>query len=146
MDLDKLYCDIDDFVINYPKNQKEISFKTSSGRGGKNHMGLAELMTIVVLYHSSQFKNFKHFYFFLIEHHKKDFPKLLSYSRFVEWMPYLLIPLTHFLQTKMGLCNGVSYIDSTSTSVRPIMSVPDLFLASLSLVSSLDRCKKLARQ
>jgi len=117
MDLEILYSNIDDFIINYSTLHKEISFEKINTRGGIARMGLAELMTIIVMYHSSHFKNFKHFYFFLLEHHKKDFPKLLSYSRFVDWMPYLLIPLTHFLQSKMGMCNGISYVDSTSISV-----------------------------
>jgi hypothetical protein len=47
-------------------------------------MELAELMTIAVLYKSFQSKNFKHFYFYLLKHHKKDFPQILSYSRFAE--------------------------------------------------------------
>lgn len=117
MDLETLYSNIDDFVINCPKNSKEITFIKQSTKGGIPRMGLAELMTIMVLYHSSQFKNFKHFYFHLKDHHLHDFPKLISYNRYVELIPCLLIPLTHFLQSKMGQCSGISYVDSTSIKV-----------------------------
>lgn len=116
MNLEKLYCDIDDFVKSIPQNQLQIT-KQNSKRGGRARMNLTELMTIAVLYHSSQYKNFKHFYFYLCTHHKKDFSKILSYTRFLDWMPYLLIPLTQFLQSKMAICDGKSYIDSTPISV-----------------------------
>ena len=43
--------------------------------------------------------------------------RLLSYNRFVELMPSMLIPLTVFLCTQQGKCTGISYIDSTSIKV-----------------------------
>ena len=51
-------------------------------------MSDAEMITILVLFHSNTFRNFKHFYLFYVCRELKDeFPNLLSYTRFVERMP-----------------------------------------------------------
>jgi len=46
------------------------------------------MITILVLFHSNTFRNFKHFYlFYVCREPKEEFPNLLSYTRFVERMP-----------------------------------------------------------
>ncbi|WP_298949318.1 hypothetical protein [uncultured Alloprevotella sp.] len=46
------------------------------------------MITILVLFHSNTFRNFKHFYLFHVcRELKEEFPHLLSYTRFVERMP-----------------------------------------------------------
>jgi ISPg3, transposase len=51
-------------------------------------MSDAEMITILVLFHSTTFRNFKHFYlFYVCREPKEEFPNLLSYTRFVERMP-----------------------------------------------------------
>ncbi len=88
LDFTELYCSIDDFTKILANNQQfQVSFSKSK-RGSKAQMSLSEIMTIIVAYHSSNFKNFKAFYFYILSERRSDFPKLLSYSRFVEWMPY----------------------------------------------------------
>jgi hypothetical protein len=42
---------------------------------------------------------------------------MVSYHRFVELMPAALVPLCGYLQSRMGRCSGVSFIDSTSLKV-----------------------------
>ena len=59
-------------------------------------------MTILILFHSSSFRNLKHSYLFVRTHMQKDFPHTVSYNRFVE------------LQRKVwDKCTGISFIDST---------------------------------
>ena len=50
-----------------------------------------------------------------VENLKKNFPPhLLSYTRFVERMPRVAIPLLLFLKLAlMGECTGITFIDST---------------------------------
>ena len=119
MDATKLFCDIDDFTkeLEVANDSQLIVYRSHKKRGIKPQMSLSEMMTIVVLYHASNFKNFKSFYFYLSNEKNQCFPSLLSYSRFIEWMPYCLLPLTKFLQTKMGESTGINYIDSTSLTV-----------------------------
>jgi len=81
-------------------------------------MSDAEMMTIVLLFHQSNYRTFKHFY---KEHVTKflsrEFPHLLSYSRFVFLMKGLFIPLFAFLHHHRGAITGISYIDSTKLQV-----------------------------
>jgi hypothetical protein len=126
MDITTLFCDIDDFVKDL-KNNSDSSLMISYGkskRGKEPQMHLSELMTIITWYHSSGFKNFKTFYFYLLQNKKSEFPRIISYNRFVEWMPYCLIPLCSFIKTRMGEVTGISYIDSTSISVCKNIRIP----------------------
>ena len=51
-------------------------------------------------------------------HYQKDFPNLVSYSRFVGLIPRALHPMLMFLTTtRMGKNSGISFIDSTSLMV-----------------------------
>ena len=126
MDLTQLFCDIDDFVkaLAQQNNSFLLISKGKAKRGFPPQMSLAELMTILVLYHSSGFKNFKAFYFYLRLNLRGEFPKLLSYSRFVEWIPYCLLPVSAFLKTRMGKVTGISFVDSTSISVCRNIRIP----------------------
>ena len=45
---------------------------------------LSEIMTIVVLFHSSGFSHFKAYYHYMLAYHRSEFPNLVSYNRFTE--------------------------------------------------------------
>ena len=78
----------------------------------------SEIMTVLVQFHSSHYRDFKAYY---CEHVcvylASEFPALPSYQRFVEWMPRTLIPLTLYLVSLLGACSGVSFCDSTKIAV-----------------------------
>jgi hypothetical protein len=81
-------------------------------------MSLSELLTIMVYFHQLGFRNFKSFYLGYVQVHlRKEFPKMLSYSRFVQLMPHLVTPMSVYLQSRYGTCTGISFIDSTSLVV-----------------------------
>lgn len=119
MDLVQLFCDLDDYVkaLNTSSCKNLLITCRKTPRGIAPRMSLSELMTILILYHSSGFKNFKVFYFYLLEKHRSDFPQMLSYKRFIDWIPYCLFPVTDFLKRRFKPCSGISFIDSTSLSV-----------------------------
>jgi len=96
------------FLINQAQCEK---------RGTKNFLNMSEVMTIIVAYHQSNFKHFKAYYHYLLFAHRKDFPKLLSYNRFVELFSSALLPLCAYLNFRKGKTTGISYIDSTSITV-----------------------------
>lgn len=48
---------------------------------------------------------------------QQAFPGLVSYQRFVEWMPSALLPLCAYLRSYFGNCTGISFMDSTSLKV-----------------------------
>lgn len=75
-------------------------------------------MTILIAFHQSAYRNFKWFYTHWVCRHWRDaFPGLVSYNRFVEWMPSVFIPLCAYLRHCFGRCSGISFIDSTSLKV-----------------------------
>lgn len=75
-------------------------------------------MSIFILLHQSDFRTFKHFYQDHVrEHLKKEFPKLISYSRFVYLMKNLFIPLFAYLLHYKGKLTGISFVDSTKIQV-----------------------------
>jgi len=52
-----------------------------------------------------------------MRHLRSEFPDLVSYNRFVELMPSVLIPLCFYLYQQKGTATGISFIDSTSIAV-----------------------------
>lgn len=72
----------------------------------------------MVLFHASGFRTFKGFYLQdMLKQGWRDFPKLVSYNRFVELMPTTLAPLAAYLETRFGECRGLSFVDATSLAV-----------------------------
>ena len=75
-------------------------------------------MTIAVAFPGSGFRTFKEFYTLcVLPHWRRAFPNLVSYSRFVELMPWCLMLLCGFLHTRQGDCTGIAFIDSTPRAV-----------------------------
>ena len=117
MDILPLFCDIDDFCLLFEPLWRRKLLETRQ-RNRPSTLCLSEVMTIVVLFHASSYRNFKAYY---TEHVMKRyawaFPRLVSYQRFVELMPSALVPLCGYLQTRKGECSGISFVDSTSLAV-----------------------------
>lgn len=113
LDITTLFCSVDDFwksfEIVWYKNH--LSYK--SPRGPQCGLSMSEIMTIIILFHQSNYRNFKYFYLFLYENHKKEFPKMPSYSRFVTLKKSVLVPLYAYLYKQKGIVTGISFIDST---------------------------------
>ena len=81
-------------------------------------MSLSEIMTILIKFHQSYYRNFKRYYLnHVCVYWRGEFPKLPSYHRFVEWMPSTLLPLCVYLKRCFGSCIGVSFIDAISIKV-----------------------------
>ena len=82
-------------------------------------MSTSEIMTITVLFHIYGIRTFKHFYISYVQKHmQKEFPKTVSYNRFVELMQSNILPLTLYMKTAcLGNCTGISFIDSTPIRV-----------------------------
>ena len=117
MDILPIFCDIDDFCLLFEPLWEQRLLATRQ-RHRPSALCLSEVMTIIVLFHASSYRNFKAFY---TEHVMKQwpraFPRLGSYQRFVELMPSALVPLCGYLQSRKGRCSGISFVDSTSLAV-----------------------------
>ena len=50
-------------------------------------------------------------------HLTDEFPDLLSYNRFVQVMPRIVVALCAYLQHCYDTCTGLSFVDSTAIAV-----------------------------
>lgn len=117
--LEELFCPIDDFCLNFePVWRKQLISSGKPCRDRKKRLKLSEIMTILVSFHTSGCRNFKTFYIKVVSQYWQDaFPNLVSYQRFIEWIPSTLVPLNVYLQSRLATSRGIGFIDSTSIKV-----------------------------
>jgi len=114
----ELFCKVDDFCKRFvPLWTRKLLAARAMVRQRARSLIISEIMTIVILFHRARYRDFKHFYFSMLYHWKKEFPGLPSYQRFVEWMPSALIPLGAYLKSRLGRCTGISFVDATALAV-----------------------------
>ena len=83
----EIYCMADDFCKEFAKVQEKymVEDKNHKHRNKPNRMSDAEIMVILILFHSGGFRCFKHYYKeYVCKHLIHLFPKRVSYNRFVE--------------------------------------------------------------
>lgn len=116
MDWEMLFCDVDDFCMHFEPvwRQRQIA---DHRRKRSRRLTPSEIMTILIAFHASNARTFKHFYLNLRSQNKAEFPDLVSYGRFVELMPTVLVPMTAYLQSRFGEVTGISFVDSTKLAV-----------------------------
>jgi len=118
--LTKIFCEIDDFMQEFEEeyNKKLISEGESKVKGN-SRLTMSEVMSILVYYHNYGNRTFKDFYIKTVQKVLKPyFPKLVSYNRFVELIPSVLIALIAFLKLKrLVISNEITFIDSTKIAV-----------------------------
>ncbi len=116
-----LFCRIDDFYLAFEAFLTSRSLqddKPIETRGRPRSLHDSEVMTIIIAFHQSGFRTFKHFY----EKHVcvywcAEFPNLVSYSRFVQLKNEVLELLMIYLYLQRGECSGISFVDSTRLRV-----------------------------
>jgi hypothetical protein len=114
-----LYCSVDAFWQRFePRWERELLASGQRRRRRATRLHPTEILTILILFQQSGYRTFKGFY---LEHVqvqlRQEFPRLVSYTRFVDLMPRFLVPLAVYLHIQRGECTGISFIDSTSLAV-----------------------------
>jgi len=116
----ELFCDVDDFCkVVLPIWQNRLLTSGAMQRRRKSSLSISAIMTILIYFHQSHYRHFKassteH----VLKHLRSEFPGLVSYTRFVEWIPAVLVPLCVYLRTAcLGRWTGISFIDSTALAV-----------------------------
>jgi DDE family transposase len=114
-----MFCDIDDLCKWFePLYMRRLLQSGQRQRTRQTALALSEIMTLIVCFHSSHYRDFKHYYTeYVATHLRPYFPALVSYSRFVELMPRAVVPLCGYLHTRKGRCTGITFVDSTSLAV-----------------------------
>jgi Transposase DDE domain len=119
MDMLRLFYDCDEFCREFVPHLR--TYQIAEGEKSQirhSTLSVSEVMTILILFHTSGFRNLKTFYLHHIcLHLTLAFPQRVSYSRFVELEAEALLPLAAFLTTRLGRCTGLSFIDSTPLKV-----------------------------
>jgi len=124
-DLTYLFCSVDDFWQWFEREQKGHLVDCGKPKTGPEpELSVSEMMTIVILFHQSNYRTFKHFYSFVGQHLRKEFPKLISYSRFVHLTKKLFVPLFAYLVYRKGSVTGIAFVDSTSIAVCRNKRIP----------------------
>jgi Transposase DDE domain len=114
MDMVTMFCEIDDFCRSLlAREHPQLPARSGQQKGRGRGLSLSEVMTIVVFFHVSHYRTFKHFYQGrMLTQGRAEFPSLPSYNRFVELIPMTLVPLCSFMQTRKGQPTGIQFIDS----------------------------------
>lgn len=117
--LEEIFCVIDDFCKSFEKEQsKRLLPKPDRKRNKECRLSLSEIIMILIMFHFSHYRTFKDFYInCILLRHRNDFPKLVSYNRFVELMPITFMPLVVFILACSGEKTDKYYIDSTKLPI-----------------------------
>lgn len=117
--LEELFCSVDDFCKRFePRWKRQLLGSGLQRRNRPRRLSLSEIMTILIAFHQSCYRNFKTYYQEKVQTEWAGaFPRLVSYQRFIEWVPETLVPMCAYLCSCFGSCSGISFMDSTALSV-----------------------------
>ena len=117
--LEELFCTVDDFCQAFEPSWRKRLLKVGlHARERARQLSLSEIMTVMIAFHQQRYRTFKDYYTkHVCCYWQTAFPALVSYQRFVSWMPSALLPLCAYLRSCFGKCSGISFIDSTSLKV-----------------------------
>ena len=116
------FCEFDDFCNAVRAEWKAMLLSNSKAAdrqyGPEGGLADSEIMTVLVLYHSSRFKNFKTFYNgIVLGLLRACFPGAPCYERFIALTSRVWTLLVFFLASRMGRKTDIYYIDSTPLPV-----------------------------
>ncbi len=109
MSLLELFVSVDDFCqIFMPVWEKKLIADGSKKRCRTGQLSISEMMTIIIYFHQSRYRNFKAYYTeHVCQQLRGEFPNLVSYERFVILMPSVFGPLSAYLKSLYGNCSGI---------------------------------------
>ncbi len=126
MSLLSLFCDVDDFWQAFQPYWHGVTL-TPAGRQRVRapRLSPSEIMTILLRFHQSHYRTFKAYYTEYVRTQlSSEFPDLVSYQRFVELTPTVIVPLLAYLQQCQGACTGISFVDATAIKVCHNKRIP----------------------
>ena len=126
MSLLKLFCNVDDFWQVFQTRWSGTMLTPGAGqRVRATRLSPSEIMTILIHFHQSHYRTFKAYYTeYVLIHCQSEFPALVSYNRFVELTPAVIVPLSAYLQQRQGNCTGLALVDATAIKVCHNKRIP----------------------
>lgn len=113
----EIFVSVDDFLINFsPVLQKYL---VGEDKWSKRAMNKSEVMTILIYFHLSGFRNFKTYYNVAIKGFFRNyFRTIYPYEHFVSLQSSLSLELYAYLNVCcLSTCSEANYIDSTTLKV-----------------------------
>jgi Transposase DDE domain len=118
MSLLELFCHVDDFCQQVQHNNPKQLVRQTGHRVRQPGLSESEIMTLVIHFQQSSYRHFKGYYVSHVQKHlAADFPQLVSYTRFIQLVPRVLVLLWAYAQCCCGTCTGIAFIDSTPLRV-----------------------------
>jgi hypothetical protein len=119
-----MFCAFDDFCTFFDRHlaTRALPARRKHAGGRPAEMHTSEVMTILASFHTSHYRNFKHYYLDFVRNHLRHaFPTLVSYARFVELEARASAYLAAYLLWHgLGVSTGIAFIDST---VLPVCNI-----------------------
>jgi hypothetical protein len=115
----EVFCAVDDFCKAF--QPQWAAHQLGGGyqpRGPKPGLADSEIITLLLVLHSSGFKYLKNYYNSPMgEVLRRYFPGMPCYERFVMLEKRVFVPMMYFMFSRMGRKTGIYYIDSTALPV-----------------------------
>lgn len=117
------YCDVDDFCQLFIEQwQQTLIASGEAKRRRECRLSPAEIMTIIIHFHQSHYRDFKNYYLgYVCRQLKSYFPQLLSYTRFLGVTSNVVVPMCAYLSARLGKPTGIQFVDSTKIEVCHII-------------------------
>ena len=117
--LEEIFCFVDDFCKRtLPEMEKHLIESGVKSRKRATALSISEIMTILILFQQSHYRNLKHYYLdYACQHMRSEFPGLVSYTRFVELQKRTFVPFALLSHLISGEATGIYFIDSTPIRV-----------------------------
>ena len=119
MNVTEIYCDVDDFCkVFLPAWLGSLLPERQNQRQRTLRMSPAEVMTLLIWFQGSNYRDFKHYYIdYVAGVLTREFPNQVSYNRLIELAQSVLIPLCAYLHTRRVSSRGIALVDSTPIRV-----------------------------
>ncbi len=113
------FCEVDDFCKAFLPQWEAYLIETATmARGPEPGLAVSEIITILLMLHSSRLKYLKSFYQGVMgDVLRQYFPNMPCYERFVTIQKSVFMPLLFFLLSRLGPRTGIYYLDSTALAV-----------------------------
>ena len=117
--LTEVFCEVDDFCKAFEAQwQTYLLGSEAPPHGPQAGLAVSEIITLLLVLHSSGCKYLKHFYHdFATPLLRQSFPGMPCYEQFVTVQKRAFVPLMFFLLSCLGKQTGIYYIDSTALPV-----------------------------
>ena len=117
--LEEIFCFVDDFCQEFLPKWKQYFISSGIRKHYKlSRMSTSEVMTILIHFHQSHYRNLKHYYLNeVLKNHCDAFPTAVSYNHFLESQKSVLVPLCFLIHMFSFEQTGIYFIDSTTIKV-----------------------------